>query len=529
MRAEEASPVAYRSSVGGAGVALRALPAAALMLAGGCILALALFSEPFWWVAFVALLPVLLAMDRGRRRRAISAGILFPLPSIALGAWQLLGPAARHGVTDLSGLAFALGVFSVGIMAVWTMLFFWIHRALPRSLTGLLVVVPLAYAGLEFVSTRAFSFFPVIGPYLQLGLTQAHSFSPVLQLLDLVGVYGVSAFVVMVNLLLFALATRRVAPRRRAFGIGMGVIVLILGYGLLRRGADWSGEPVNVAVLGTRMHRADFGHYATFRRFAPMLESYVGASVAGTGRNIDVVVWPELAVPFPVASFAPVRTRLQAFADTAGMGLVTGGFHFEPEAHGHWRGHNALYVFERGEPAQQVRHKLFDPPLDAVGLTAPSRKIRGLFGLAFEDAAGSMTMTVGGRPVCAIVCFEGLFTSPIRESVSHGAEYLVQSSNEAPYRRFLERFLVRHSVARAVENRRWLCRASNVGFSGFVAPDGTASMAVPDESTMLLTHAVAARRGRTVYTRFGRFINLAYLATALWLIVGSGVVALRHR
>ena len=159
----------------------------ALCLAGGLLLYVAFPPADLWPLAWVALLPLLVASARARSPRVslavIAAGVLgFHLAGLA---W--LTPVTKAGWVGLSV-----------ILSVFVILPVWAARHWRRRFgVHWPVVFAVAYVALEWVRTWLFTGFP----WLFLGYTQ-YKFAPILQVATLTGVHGVSFLIALVNAML---------------------------------------------------------------------------------------------------------------------------------------------------------------------------------------------------------------------------------------------------------------------------------------------------------------------------------------
>jgi apolipoprotein N-acyltransferase len=118
-----------------------------------------------------------------------------------------------------------------------------------------------------------------------------------------------------------------------------------------------------------------------------------------------------------------------------------------------------------------------------------------------------------------LICFEDLFPELSREFVKRGADFLVNITNDAWYKKTSAPYQhLAASVFRAVENRVFLARAANTGVSAFIAPDGKVISAVKDETgaKIFITGYRAQeirpeKNALTFYTRYGEVFILLLL------------------
>ena len=102
------------------------------------------------------------------------------------------------------------------------------------------------------------------------------------------------------------------------------------------------------------------------------------------------------------------------------------------------------------------------------------------------------------------ISYEIYFPAEVRRFVQHGAEFLINITNDAWYGRSAAPYQhVAMTVFRAVENQRYLVRAANTGISAVVAPDGRIVSSSGLFERTAVTGTIAANDGLTFYARYG--------------------------
>jgi apolipoprotein N-acyltransferase len=439
-------------------------------------------------------------------------GVLAGLPVAAVGIVSFLWNPFLEGRNIAALLLLGLGHLTV-ISASYAILTMLAGRLLRGSVWRPLVLVPLSWTAIEFLRCRAFILVPFCGPWYQLGYTQVGPGSPFHQIADLTGVYGISALVVLGNLLLYGLLRRRFS--RLGLAVGGAVLLAAAGYGLVRPHMLETGEEYRVAVVHAAVPDRSF----TYARYQPFLERFRDLTLRAAEEDADLVLWPEMAVPFPVRTFDSVKEWLSGIQRQTGVPLVAGGWNFEQNDDGSWTRFNAAFLFnEEGVPVGWKQKVILYP----VGVEEPlsiSGAVRDAAGWNPGTAGETSLFGIGGLRVGVPICFEGIFPEFVRHSVNEGAALLLQPANEAslaggPGAGQSLRF----SILRAVENRRWLCRSVNHGHSCFVSPRGDVLDAVPPAEPGYRVRTVTAAKGKTLYTRYGDLF--AWLAVGVTLVLG---------
>jgi apolipoprotein N-acyltransferase len=158
---------------------------------------------------------------------------------------------------------------------------------------------------------------------------------------------------------------------------------------------------------------------------------------------------------------------------------------------------------------------------------------------AFPDRIGKITAEVGnfvpgtsyrvaptsGGAVGVFICYEDIFPQLVRRIALAGAQVLVNISNDAWYGDSPAAFQhVEMARFRAIENRRYLLRATNDGITALIDPYGRVEKQIARHRTTVLPANFSYRRGETFYTQHGDVF--AWLCTALAVVMALGAAIL---
>jgi apolipoprotein N-acyltransferase len=147
-------------------------------------------------------------------------------------------------------------------------------------------------------------------------------------------------------------------------------------------------------------------------------------------------------------------------------------------------------------------------------------------GPALEITPGTdvTLFSMGSRRFGVLICFESAFESLARAYRRHGADFLINMSNDAwslgtagPHQHEA------HLVMRAIENRVGIVRAGNSGISEIIDPSGQRRNVTALDTRTFVTGTVFTTEGGTVYARLGDWVGLGSM-TATLILVGLGVV-----
>lgn len=500
---------------------LRLLVAAAC----GIILSAALPPTSFWPLA-LALTPLyLLVAGSESSRRAFWLGFVFAAAFFTL---YLLWLPLSFSVI-LSPAFWALFPLLILILAV-----IWggttgLSRWLGGKGAGTLWLLPVAWVLVEWVRSQGYLGFPwgALG-YLWLD-------TPVAQIADLIGVYGLS-LVTTTLAALFAMPFLPLGERsghRPLYLLFTPVIPLALGAALWGAGLARSDLPVAPPTETALLIQGNIDPLG--RMLSPSQELSVHTDLTRNGQldlaaPPDLVVWPEgavLGLTVDGVAGEPVREQIQQSAPHSTF--IVGG-----RAHNGGRSFNSVYSID--EQLLDDRYdKVFLVPFGErwplIETAAPVyRAIFELLGLpplqsTSPGPAFDPLQTAAG-PVAAYICYESVFPQVQRTMVRRGATVLINITNDAWFARgngARQHFDM--GRLRAIETRRYLLRAGNDGITALVGPRGEVLAELERDAAGILKVDYGLSETKTVWVRYGHLFIPLLTAYA----VGTVALALLRR
>jgi apolipoprotein N-acyltransferase len=133
------------------------------------------------------------------------------------------------------------------------------------------------------------------------------------------------------------------------------------------------------------------------------------------------------------------------------------------------------------------------------------------------EARGLLRASV--EPVAASICYEDVLASEVNASTQDGAaRLLVNLTNDGWFGGSAEPWIhLAQARLRAVEQRRYLVRATNSGVSAIVDPTGSLVLVGGVQRDELLLGSVGLMEGRTTFSRLGWITAWGWAAVALAL------------
>jgi apolipoprotein N-acyltransferase len=393
-----------------------------------------------------------------------------------------------------SALVFALFVASG---ALQFLLFAVVHRHLGSGLDRFALRAPVAWVLAELVTPRLFAW--------HLGHTQI-AFTAFAQAAGLGGAMLVSFLMVWiveagVRVLFFR-------ERRVGYAVPAVALVLSLAYGVvtIRTFTAPAKETQEVVLVQAEAALAERHDFESARQYlAGLYDLTRHASRSGA-----LVVWPEGAIPANIPDeIRSVRETL-ALPDLGdGSALLLGSYAFDRER----RRYNAAFAIE---PDGTVPSPYFKRVLIPFGESMPFASIIPWLDRLNPNAS---VFTAGTGPrvfhlrldrsdgshhivrVSPLICYEDTMPSLARESTRAGAELLVNLTSDSWFGRS-PALPQHHLIAsfRAIENRRYLVRATTTGLTAIVDPLGRTIARIEPFTVGTARAQVALLRYRSFYT-----------------------------
>jgi apolipoprotein N-acyltransferase len=435
----------------------------------GLALALAFPKYDLWWLAWVALVPFFVALNRAvKAGEALKAGMFFGLTFFGLTLWWVT--SLSRFVGPWAYLAWAsLALFQSCFVVLFAYLHFRFSRlrfVLRFDVGGFSLLQALLWV-LVVELLRAWSPFGVTAGGL--GYSQA-CLTPLIQIASFSQVYGVSFLVVFFNA-----ALAEVIGKRRGFlALGLAIVLILLAW----------------AYGVTSISHSSFviSHLPKIALIQPNIDQFDRMNQSLVGRNYElqaeltrqaakeraaVIVWPETALFAYITKDPLIYQRFRELARETRSWLVVGTPHYGDDG----KIYNSLIVIA---PSGEVTSRYDKERLVPFGEYLPLRPLllpllggTGYFSQDFDSQPRVEPLLVAGRKVAAGICFESTFPDVMNKRVRPDSTYILVVTNDAwfndsaaPY------FHLNCGVFRAIESRRWLVQCGNSGISAFIDPFG---------------------------------------------------------
>jgi len=440
------------------------------------------------------------------------------LPTHAMTQPWLIWPA-------LLFLALYLGLFVA--------LFGWIVRVVRRRLgLSVFLVAPVAWSASEWLKSAG-----ELGcPWGNLGTVLAGETNWV-QWASVVGTQGLSLWIVAVNALLAAAIVKFM--RRRFVE---GALRLALGVAIVALPPMWGASRLRAAALAeavapeTAEPLLRVGliqpNIPSDQKWSPAHQDSVvdklyrmTRDAASDPKRLDLVVWPETALPFYVRLEPMKLRRLLDTAKEIQTPILAGYPDARLSSSGDVTTHNAAGLVLRTGSITGQYEKVHLVPF---GERIP---FQGLFPFLGRFDLGQAEWTPGteqlvfggaGPPFGVLICFESIFPDHARRYRLGGAQYLVNITNDEWFG--LSAGPVQHAdlaLLRSVELGMSLVRAANTGISMIVDPYGRPLTKSGLFEKAIISGGVPPPLPLTRYAEWGDWTTMISLVVVVLLLMAA--------
>lgn len=526
---------------------------AALAVFSAFLLILSFPDFNLWPLAWVGLVPLLVAVTRvGRARQAFVLGWLAGALFFYGSCWWLTHSMIHYGGLPRP-LAYALlvpVVITVGLLPATFACA--LARLCERWGVYALAAAPALWAASEWARLGATGQL-----WNAIGYSQA--FHPALiQTATWGSVYAIGFLIVAINAAIALLYLRRDARSLATAGLisaAVALTIFLSARGEVEPPITRSPDAVVIGIqpnVSVNFGRSPEESAALAEQHLEMSRVALGAAskyllrqqneidlrdsdqiTATTGAMLAVprvIVWPESPMNFAYAKDEEFQEFVGEFARRERVNVIFNSLEPAPAGGAY---NSAMLVNEAGRLVAQydkIRLLPFGEYVPLPRWFPPASLVSGIVG-DFTPGANYTLLPIGETRAGVFICFESAFPSIARRFTDAGADVLINISNDGYLGQtpVLRQHLA-NAVLRAVENRRTVLRVTNTGISARITPRGEVLDATGSFQPATRTWPVMRPAdGKTFYTRHGDLFVGLCAAFSILLVVGSQLSVVRRR
>lgn len=518
------------------------------------------------FLAWGAFIPLFLLIQNKSRKEAFKwsylAGLLTNLMLLYWIGWSTLAGA----FAAILVLPLYLSLFSIIQVTFFNR---WGEKAI--------FIAPIWWTAIEWIKSLGEIGFP----WFSVGYSQSY-YLPMIQFASLTGIYGVSFWVVSINVLLFNLYQNSVSTRKRI--IYFAVFILLIGipylHGKFTIPDKIPGDSTSIRV-GVVQGSIDPFKKWKFEYKDSSFVVYEKLTRQIARENPDLIVWPETATPCWLKHEYEYLNRIMVLMDSLNIPLLTGTPDYEYSSDTDYRTYNAAILIAPKAPDIQTYWKMrlvpfgervpfedsfpftlitkflnklemgqgnFSPgaePFVFSILPKSKQKLSKTFSSAEEELLNELAQLIekkekgesskkkadslSFRPKTSTnndsirfsvaICYESIFPDIVQTFIQKGAQFLLVITNDAWFGRTSMPFQHnQYAVFRAIENRVSIARCSNAGISSMINPYGQMTKISTLLKPEILVDNLPILKEKSFYARYGNVFANSMIVISFLLL-----------
>ena len=385
------------------------------------------------------------------------------------------------------------------------------------------IMIPFLWTGVEYVRSLG-----VLGfPWTSLAFSQSYYLS-LIQYISFTSIFGVTFWIVVINVVIMMILLDYKNTRK----LLILIVILLVLFSLPWLYGKWVipdengvNEKVRIAVIQ--------GNIDPFLKseeeyWDENFEIYSSLSRQAAERSIQLLIWPETAMPCYLRYTPQYQQKLREFVAELDLPLITGAHEVDFIKKGHYRTYNAAFCLIPHRLSMQSYSKLHLVPFGervpfteiipqfktflewfefGEGNFSPGDEI-STFRIPIKQSEQNLRSKYIKAPV--IICFESLFPDLVRKFVMHDhAQMLIIITNDGWFKRSSAPYHhAQAAVFRAIENRIPIARAANTGISMFIDAYGRTISNTPIFEQKFLVADLALNSERPFFARHGNIFSV---------------------
>lgn len=494
-----------------------------LILMTGVGLILAFPPLPFGFIAPITLIPFFFFLSDKTISSVLRGGYF-------IGFIWGSGTIYWIGWATIGGLVGALLFFPL-YFCLFAAIQFWFYQIWgDKSIWA----APFIWTGIELLSSVGSMGFP----WNLLAHTQT-GYLPIIQYADLTGAYGISFWVVWMNVIFYFIIiyiNRKNRVKRLILAMMLSICIP-LGYGKWRMSQPLGDrQKVNISLVqGNIDPYMKWDNHFLDTNFSV----YHRLTSEAVKLNPDLIVWPETATACYIRYRNNLYQEIKSQVNAMNIPLLTGTQDFEWKENHKIKRYNSAFFIQPNRTKVDRYHKMHLVPfservplgeklpffynfLDQVLDLNIGNYATGDSIVVFKWIPASFQKTV---LFSVVICYESVFPYLVRSFTQKGAQFLVIITNDGWFGKTSGPFQhARIAILRAVENRIWVVRCANTGISTFIDPYGRVYQESELYQEAIVNHSISIRTQKTFFMQYG-ILFIWFIGIANIVVFAAAIIS----
>lgn len=481
--------------------------ALALGLVSGLLYAASIPKPDAFFLAWIALVPLILALAYLPPALYIPTGFIAGCIAATGRTYWISETLQLYGNLP-AAIAFVTTALLILYMALYTAAFMALCKRLDFSSPLFAWAAAALWTLLEWAQNWMLSGFP----WQLFGYSQYLNL-PFVQWASISGIYGLSFVLVLFNA---ALAQALYFRRLSLLGLPLLLVIAIHAWGYFHL-QTLDNTPAPTLRVGVVQ-----GNISQDRKWKVNRLEWTTHHYASLARELaqkapqeapELIIFPETALPFYFDDpfYSPYRQEIRDLSNEIKIPLLVGSLEGRIGEANTPTYNRAFMLDTEGETSGFADKVHLVPFGEFLPFPEIFQYLEALTAESGQFAHGLAHRTIrlpnSDIHLGVFICYESIFPEISRTLTGLDVDFLVNTTNDAwfghtaaPYQHFAM------AIVRAVETGRSVVRAANTGISAVIAPSGRVQFSTELFETTSFVQPVALYKQQTLYTRYGNWI-----------------------
>ncbi|PKL13143.1 MAG: apolipoprotein N-acyltransferase, partial [Spirochaetae bacterium HGW-Spirochaetae-6] len=421
-----------------------------------------------WIFSFIAFIPFFIIQEEVKSlKKLFLYGWVFGFILYAYNFYWLSGTISVFGGLN-SYLAFFVFLLFALAFSLKYALFNWLANALQQYYS----IIPILSYGSAMILVELF--FPELFPNF-VGNTQISNFY-FIQIIDVIGIKGMSFIVISINYLIYATLLRK---DKKMLLVLASIFFIVYSYGFIRliqinKYKD-NARSLNIGLIQPDTPFITGIGYKDFVRIKDNVIRLTDQLVANTKEELQIIVWPESATPFSITGNFFLADTVRNYMRSKSTAFIFNEINYDAFKSGAPLHSMATMLDNKGELVDHYNKIYLLPFGEYMPLSDLFPSLISFFPQVgnFKPGGEIKNFLYEGVRMTPQICYEIILPDFVRRFVRKGSDVIINLTNDKWFGK--SRASEQHLWLlrpRVIENRIPLVRATNSGISAILDQTG---------------------------------------------------------
>ncbi|MBI45406.1 MAG: apolipoprotein N-acyltransferase [Candidatus Marinimicrobia bacterium] len=457
------------------------------------------------WISLIPLLHVIVKQSNYKNifQYSLLWGVVYHLVVVF---WL----SSNIGTTSI--IAFISMLAAVLILCFNTIAIFSLWFFIKNKIKFNLIVLSIIWVSVEYLRSYGLLGFP----WVALANTQT-DYLYLIQNAEFVGIYGISFWVLLVNIFFFNVINHNFKNRKLYITFFLIILPWFSGYILFNKyNIESPDEGLSTLLVQPNVNLYDKRDFSSKEQ---TLDKIIKMTHDNLSIDTKLILWPESAMPFHRMQSTRDRNYLiDRLFKQDGSYLLSGNIFYE----GSNIYNSSVLVSNNG--IESVYHKRQLVPIaEHVPFSENFDYLKNInIGQTnFSKGKKDHVFNIDQYRFAALICFESTFPEINRRHANQDIDAIIYLVNDGWYTTFPQPGQhSKQAVFRAIENRLPIIRCTNTGISMLINPNGSIQESIGlNKAGTMHVKINKNKYEKTFYTRFGNVFSIVLLVFLILLLI----------